>query len=163
VSIRGPERDATAGFDTFADTTGAALRRALVSCYGVEIGVEAAADAMRVAWERWPEVSTMANPAGFLFRVGQSHARPHVRWSRRSAHFPVELGSHPMDAAPAVIDLLRALGRLRPEERAAVVLVKSHGYSYREVAELLGVSEAAVTNHVHRSLQRLRPLLEVHE
>jgi RNA polymerase sigma-70 factor (ECF subfamily) len=163
VSIRGPERDATAGFDSFVDTTGAAVRRALVSFYGVDIGVEAAADALRVAWERWPEVSTMANPAGFLFRVGQSHARPHVRWSRRSAPFLVEHDAHPTDAAPATIDLLRALGRLRPEERAAVVLVKSHGYSYREVADLLGVSESAVTNHVHRGLLRLRPLLEVHE
>ena len=59
------------------------------------------------------------------------------------------------------VDVLDALRRLKPDERAAVVLVKSHGYSYREAAEMLGVSEAAVTNHVHRGLIRLRTIMEV--
>jgi DNA-directed RNA polymerase specialized sigma24 family protein len=44
----------------------------------------------------------------------------------------------------------------------AVVLVHCFGYRYREVAELLGVSEAAVTNHVHRGLARLRSMLGGH-
>ena len=42
----------------------------------------------------------------------------------------------------------------------AVLLVHGYGFSYREVAEVLDVSEAAVTNHVHRGLRKLRSRLE---
>lgn len=142
-------------FDAFVGTTGESVRRALVAFYGVEVGTEAAADALTVAWERWPEVSSMDNPGGFLFRVGQSRARPHVRWHRRRASFPL-LDQESARPDPDVVDLLRALGRLRPEQRGALLLVKSYGFTYREAADLLGVTEAAVTNHLHRGLEQLR-------
>jgi DNA-directed RNA polymerase specialized sigma24 family protein len=41
-----------------------------------------------------------------------------------------------------------------------VLLVHGYGFTYREVVDLLHVSEAAVTNHIHRGLTRLRSLLE---
>lgn len=151
-----------AAFDAFARRIGPPLRRALVAHFGVEIGEEATAEAMRVAWERWPGVGEMANPSGYLYRVGQSHARPHVRWRRRKAAFPVR-----DRAARADVDrhelgpVFDALAALRPEERTAIVLVRSYGYTYAEVAELLDVSEAAVTNHLHRGLERLRRNLGV--
>ncbi|MFT3852441.1 MAG: sigma factor-like helix-turn-helix DNA-binding protein [Ilumatobacteraceae bacterium] len=48
----------------------------------------------------------------------------------------------------------------RPAQRSAVLLIKAHGCSYAETAELRGISEAAVTNHLHRGLKRLRASLE---
>ena len=158
VSDEPIERDL--GFDEFTRSVGERVRRALVAFYGVEVGTEAAAEAMSVAWQRWAEVSAMDNPAGFVFRVGQSKARPHLRWWSRRDMFPSTEG-HVAAADGSRVDVLDALRRLKPDERAAVVLVKSHGYSYREAAEMLGVSEAAVTNHVHRGLIRLRTIMEV--
>ena len=38
-------------------------------------------------------------------------------------------------------------------------MVHMYSFTYREVAELIGVTEAAVTNYVHRGLKRLRHLL----
>lgn len=147
-------------FEAFASSTGERVRRALVASYGVEIGTEAAADAMTTAWERWAEVETMANPAGFLFRVGQSRARPHVRWARRGHSFPAgDRGQ--IDGGAGLVDLFDSLSKLRPEQRTAVLMVKSYGFSYREVAEVLGITEASVTNHVHRGLALLRSMLEV--
>jgi DNA-directed RNA polymerase specialized sigma24 family protein len=148
------------GFDLFVATTGEQVRRALVSFYGVEVGMEAAAEAMAVAWQRWDEVAAMKNPGGFLFRVGQSRARPHVRWRRRNSGFPmIDAGAVSDDAA--VVDLLRAMRRLPAVQRACVLLVKSYGFSYREAGDILGVTETAVTNHVHRGLTRLRSMMEV--
>lgn len=147
-------------FDAFAADTGVQVRRALVAYYGVEVGAEAAADAMEVAWRRWDEVATMHNPAGFLFRVGQSRARPHVRWHRRRSGFPAADAVSMSDDA-AVVDLLAAMARLQPAQRACVLLVKSYGFSYRDAGELLGLAETAVTNHVHRGLTRLRSMMEV--
>lgn len=148
------------GFDLFVATTGEQVRRALVSFYGVEVGVEAAAEAMAVAWQRWDEIEAMENPGGFLFRVGQSAARPHVRWRRRSSEFPMADPSAVSDHA-AVVDLLHAMRRLPAMQRACVLLVKSYGFSYREAGDILGVTEVAVTNHVHRGLTRLRSIMEV--
>jgi RNA polymerase sigma-70 factor (ECF subfamily) len=81
-------------FDDFVRTTGERVRRALVAYYGVEIGTDAAAEAMRVAWERWPDLSAMENPGGYLFRVGQSHARSNVRWARHRTTFPSAVTNH---------------------------------------------------------------------
>jgi RNA polymerase sigma-70 factor (ECF subfamily) len=147
-------------FEAFASSTGDRVRRALVAAYGVEVGTEAAADAMAVAWARWSEVEVMSNPAGFLFRVGQSKARPHVRWARRGATFPV-VDRGTVEGGAGLVDLFDSLRKLRPEQRIAVVMVKSYGFSYRDVAEVLGISESAVTNHVHRGLALLRSMLEV--
>src|SRR5579862_3704264 len=77
--------DDTPDFDTFAARCGPDLRRVLVARYGVEVGVEAAADALAYAWERWARVSAMENPTGFLVRVGQSAAR---RYHRRPVAMP---------------------------------------------------------------------------
>jgi DNA-directed RNA polymerase specialized sigma24 family protein len=52
--------------------------------------------------------------------------------------------------------LVASLGRIDHRQRVAVLLVHGYGYSYREVAEVLDVSVAAVTNHVHRGLGALR-------
>jgi DNA-directed RNA polymerase specialized sigma24 family protein len=152
----------TSAFDSFVIVTGSRVRRALIACYGVEIGVEAASEAMRVAWEHWPAVAAMDNPAGFLYRAGQSSARPHLRWAQRHKLCAIEDAPREPDRA-AVMDLLRGLAKLKPAQRTSVVMVRSYGFSYAEVASVLGISEAAVTNHVHRGLKRLRSILEVTE
>jgi DNA-directed RNA polymerase specialized sigma24 family protein len=148
-------------FEEFVRTTGERVRRALVAFFGVEIGTEAAAEAMRVAWERWPDVSSMDNPGGFLFRVGQSHARPNVRWARLRTTFPSNAAATAQPDQAELIDLFAALGQLRPIQRAALVLVRCHGLTYGEAAAVLEINESAVTNHVHRGTRRLREILGV--
>lgn len=159
VQVSGGVVDRRGAFDGFARSTGERVRRALVATYGVEIGTEAASDAMAVAWERWDQVAVMDNPAGWLFRVGQSKARPHLRWTRRRGAFPAADRSV-LGTDGAVVDLLRALRHVSQSQRVAVVLVKCHGHTYAEAAEVMGVTEAAVTNHVHRGLARLKAYLE---
>lgn len=136
------------------------VRRAAVARYGLDVGAEVTAEAMAWAWANRGEVLAADNPAGLLFRVAQSKARAHHRWSVRRA--PVELlPDHDVNEAnPALVDLFRALSKLSDPQRIAVVLVHAHGERYDEVAALLGVSTAAVTNHVHRGLKRLRSMLE---
>lgn len=158
VVLDEPSDAPATGFDEFADSVGGRVRRALVAAYGVEIGSDAAADALAVAWERWPSVSVMDNPAGYLYRIGQSKARPHLRWAHRRGTFPPPASTEPV--RDDVLDMFDALRMLRLEERVSVVLAKSYGFSYREIADVLGVSVEAVTNHVHRGLRRLRERLE---
>lgn len=155
--------DAT-DFAALVADVGERVRRALVAYYGVEIGTEAAADAVRYGWEHRERLSEMGNPAGYLFRVGQSRARPYRRWSQRRTAFPSSFDQHvssTSDDGAALLDLFAALGKLPPRQRSAVVLVRAHGYSYAEAAQILGITTTALTNHIHRGMARLRILMEV--
>ena len=62
-------------------------------------------------------------------------------------------------AEPA-IDLLRALGKLSPNQRAAVILSAYCGYATREIAQMLGSSSATVRVHLSQGRRRLRAELE---
>lgn len=153
--------DEEADYASFVQQRGPLLRRALVARYGVEVGVDATNEALARAWREWAEVARMDNPVGYLFRVGQSAARPSVRWRSRTAplDFPDEPAEHQMADH---VDLFAALNRLTTNQRVAVVLVKSHGHTYAEAAEALGITEAAVGNHVRRGLRALRKQLGEH-
>jgi RNA polymerase sigma-70 factor (ECF subfamily) len=154
----------TVGFESFADDAGMRLRRALVARYGPDVGVEAAADAIAYAWQHWDRVSDMDNAVGYLYRVAQTTARRHRRWGRGVTLPPERLQPDVADDSPTTssdIRLPRALARLRPDERVAVVLVHGYAWSYQEVADLLGVPTSTVRNHVHRGLTRLRTSLEI--
>ena len=144
----------------FRDVVGGCVRRALVSFYGVEVGTSAWLHAMSVADLRWDEVRRMANPSGFLFRLGRSEARRSVRWAGTSGTFPSTDRLHAAYDG-AMVQLFDALTYLKPMQRAALMLVKGYGYSLRETAAVLELDEAAVYEHVRRGWQRLRGRMEV--
>jgi len=133
------------------------LERALVARYGVDDGTEAADEAIAYAVEHWDRLASMTNPAGYLYRVGQSYgSRLSSRW-RRSGLLVDQPATSVVSFEP---DLQAALIKLKPDERVAIVLVHSHGHSYAEAAEVLDVPVTTVTNHLNRGLARLRKLLE---
>ncbi len=53
----------------------------------------------------------------------------------------------------------RAIGLLKPEHRAVVVLRMLEGYSTRETAEMLSVPQGTVMSRLSRALERLEGLL----
>jgi len=150
-----PETSPAGELERFVDRAGVVLRRALVARYGFDVGRDAAADALAWAVEHWAELAAMANPVGYLYRVGQSSAKRQLRWSRPDVLVPQPVTDDVVD-----VDLQRALMTLRPEERTAVLMVHGFGYRYREVAEVLDTAVSNVTNHVNRGLARLRTLME---
>src|SRR5207248_10996894 len=89
--------------------------------------------------------------ASFRTAAGEPKAR-----SRRSGEM-AEL-SYPMPEPAA--DLVRALASLSPNQRAAVALHEYADLSTRDVAHILGCSQATVRVHLAQARKRLRPLLE---
>jgi len=63
--------------------------------------------------------------------------------------------SHPEAAAIARITIWRALQRLTPRRRAAVVMYELEGIGMREIASLLGVSTVTVRWHLSRGRREL--------
>jgi RNA polymerase sigma factor (sigma-70 family) len=153
-----PEEDA--GFFALMAEVEPKLRVALVATYGPRDGREAALDALSWAWENWAKVSEMANPAGYLYRVGQTATR---RYSARP--FPPELLTAVQHQSPIEItpELVPALARLSLQQRTVVVLVCGFGWTQRDVASMLDISPSTVREHLDRAIARLRSDLEVHD
>ena len=144
-----------AEFTAFVEGVEPRLSYALAAAYGVEVGAEATADALAYAWEHWSEVQVMANPAGYLYRVGQSAARRH---RRTGPLFPVVDHGELPRVEPG---LPGALSLLSEAQRTAVVLLFVLEWTEREAAELLGVDRSTVRRHRDRGLAKLRAALEV--
>jgi len=157
VQEGGATDSAAETFEAFAAAAGPRLLRAFVAAYGTERGQDAVAEALGYAWEHWNRVSRMANPVGFVFRVGQSRTRP-----RRSIPLPrlwnPDAGNGDVLVEPGLAD---ALTSLSAPQRVAVVLVHGYGWTLREVAELLDVTVSTVQTHADRAMAKLRAALEV--
>jgi DNA-directed RNA polymerase specialized sigma24 family protein len=133
------------------------LRQLFVARYGLELGIEAWHDAVAYAWEHYETLALMANPDGYLYRVGQSSVRRQRRWRRRVVLPPV-----PPDRLPDVEPALpAALASLSPQQRLAVLLVHAHGWTHEEAATALEIDVSTLRNHLRRGLLKLRTKLGV--
>lgn len=131
------------------------VRAALVAAYGVEAGNEAAAETSAWALEHRDRLSGRENPAGYLYRVGQTSARR----SRRPMRFiPRVPDNEPPDVEPGLIPALEALSE---QQRMVVVMVHALGWSQADVGELLGVTPSTIAAHLRRGMKSLRSSLEV--
>ena len=142
-------------FDEFVARDAPRLRAGLVAALGPDVGLDAASEALAYGWQHWSRVSTMANPVGYLYRVGQSAAR---RLTRRGPLLPVPPQREEHDVEPG---LSKALELLTEAQRTCVMLVHAFGWSQVEAAELLGVSVSSVRTHLVRGLNKLQLALEV--
>jgi RNA polymerase sigma factor (sigma-70 family) len=102
-------------------------------------------DALR-APERWVWVAAFRIASGEMKERGQ----------RAVAHEPPP----PVEASEAA-ELLEALTRLPPKQRAVLVLHYYGGYKSREIALIVGSTAATVRVHLSVGRRRLRALLEV--
>lgn len=142
-------------FETFLAEHRARLTAGLVAAYGPEVGHEAAAEAVAYGWQHWDRLQTMDNPAGYLYRVGQTAARGQFR----------PTGYLPTHPAPGLPDfepgLAPALEALSEQQRACVLLVHALGWSKADAARLLDIDVSTLRTHVNRGLDRLRASLKV--
>jgi DNA-directed RNA polymerase specialized sigma24 family protein len=144
-----PVRDVEA----YVDDVRPRLLRALAGAVGASEAADATAEAIAYAFEHWDRISTMDNPTGYLFRVGQSSVR-----RRHAAALPLPEAIGLPDVEPALVPALLAL----PEtQRTAVWLVHACGWRYSEVAAAMETSTSMVGNHVSRGLAALRQRLGV--
>jgi RNA polymerase sigma-70 factor (ECF subfamily) len=142
-------------YSAFVRDGGARLRRAFIAAYGPEVGAEATSDALAYGWEHWDRISVMDNPAGYLYRVGQSKAR---RYRRRPTRLPeAETASTPWiePGLPA------ALAGLSERQRQAIILCHGYGWTLVEAASVLGVGASTIQRHIDRGMKKLRDGLGV--
>lgn len=146
---------ATERFNAFVENSGARLRQAFLSMYGPDVGAEVTAEALAYAWENWARLERMENPAGYLYRVGQSKAR---RYHRR----PTRLPPVPEVFQPWIEPKLPSvLAGLPERQRLAVLLCHGFEWTLAEAGALMGVNPSTVQRHLDRGLAKLRRQLGV--
>lgn len=88
-------------------------------------------------------------------------------WYRRKSFLPINwLGERVPDLEPGpeecyyineqVRDILRELSQLGVRQRSIVVLREMYGFSTREVADIMGMSETNVRTILHRSIKHIK-------
>lgn len=128
------------------------LRRALVAAYGPETGLEATREALAWAWEHFDRVESMTNAGGYLWRVGQTHARRSNRRQTWPGQPADEVSSEPV-FEPGLADGLSVLSE---RQRVAVLLVHAYGYSLNEASQQLGCRIRTLRHHLERGMAKLR-------
>lgn len=116
------------------------------------------AEAFSMALERWDEVATMSNPAGWTYVVAVNLVRR--GWRRRLRE---RLVGRPISEVPfapeARLDVYRAVRSLPERARTAVVLRYFGGLSEAEVAEAMGVAVGTASATLATARRRLSVLL----
>lgn len=117
--------------------------------------MDAAAEAMAYGWENWDRLEAMGNPAGYMYRVGQTAA---AKLRRPQGLLPAPPADRLPDVEPRLVP---ALNELTEHQRICVVLVHAYGWPQVEVAELLEITPQTVRTHLQRALSHLQTSLEV--
>lgn len=128
--------------------------RALLAFAGdPEVANDAVAEAFAQAMRRGDAIR---EPERWLWRTAFRIAGGELKERGRHARL-TDLRTYEMEE-PA-IELVAALRRLSEKQRAAVVLHHAAGYPVKEIAAILGSTNAAVKVHLSRARKRLRELL----
>ncbi len=154
-------------FDPFvASNLEQLLKTAYLITWDVGEAEDLVQDCLFKVARRWPRVRRMAQPGGYARRILVNLA---VDGARGRARRRGEL-----DGAAAVADepdrdlligletraeLLDALARLTPRQRAVLVLRYFNDLTEAETAEVLGCSPGTVKSNASRGLARLREVL----
>ncbi|MEU8141413.1 sigma-70 family RNA polymerase sigma factor [Nonomuraea sp. NPDC048901] len=133
------------------------------------LGATEAEDLVQDVWLRWQayDRATVGSPGGFLATVTMRlaiNAAQSVRMRRETCAGPwlpepVDTGADPYLGAERgeVLEfaVLLLLERLTPTERAAYMLREAFDYPYRQIADIIRLSEPAVRQLVSRARKHL--------
>jgi RNA polymerase sigma-70 factor (ECF subfamily) len=132
-----------------------------------EDAADAVSETFLVAWRRLGEVPIDGEALLWLYGA----ARRVLANQQRAEHRRTKLGlrlaeslrtEHATDDGPNIEapEVLRAISRLRSEDRELLLLVSWEELSPGEAAKVLGISSLAARSRLHRARRRLRRLLE---
>ena len=171
--------------DAFVELVASHQERLLRLCERLLDDVEEARDAAQEvflkAFRKAGEVRPQGQVYTWLYRIAVNHCLNKLR-RRRLVRFlrwedPANAGDNadaptfdPPDRAPDPAAALearrrwlstrRAIAKLPAGQRAVLVLARFEGLSYRQIAEVLGITEGAVESRLFRAMRRVEAAQE---
>lgn len=150
----------------FIQNSSAVLRYALRRWSDVEGCEDVVIETFLVAWRRWDDKPERDRELpwlyGIAFRVLSNQRRSRDRRERLFKRLSLERSDPNADVdvdAVNVAHIRVALGRLSENERELLQLVYWEELTYREIAQVLGISENAVGIRITRAKSKLRGFL----
>jgi RNA polymerase sigma-70 factor (ECF subfamily) len=164
------EAGARADFDRLYQTS---YRRVVRTLLGIVRTREAAEDCAQEAFAKalrsWSTWSGEVPAEAWLHRIAVNTAMSHRRREQIRALPSLlrRLGAPAPGADPAERaqsrSVLAELRTLPPKQAAALILRHYHGYSNREIAAAIGVSERTVGQRIAGGLRKMRERLEIED
>ena len=130
-----------------------------------DLAEDAVQEALVRAWQQLPSLRDLDRFDAWLHRLVVNacadQGRQLRRWSQQVRLLPVE--PTVSDDTGQVADreqLERGFSRLKPEQRAVVVLHYYSGFSAAEIAEMLGIPDGTARSRLHYATEAMRAALQ---
>ncbi len=127
------------------------------------------AETFLIAWRRWGELPPKDRELqwlyGIAFRVLSNQRRSRDRRNRLFIRLSFERNPDLENVDSGLIDILsirKAMSKLRDSDRELLEFVYWEKFTYREISEIVGVSENAVGIRINRAKSHLKRLLSPH-
>ena len=126
-------------------------------------------DTILRAWKNFEKFEPGTNLQAWLFTILRNGFYSQHRKKRREVEDPDGFFAGRLRTAPEQTtkcdfqDMLRALARLSPKHREALLLIVAEGLSYEDAAHVCGVAIGTIKSRVHRARMRLAQLLAVED
>lgn len=122
-------------------------------------------DTLVQLWQSIPRYDGRCAPSTWIYRVACNTA---MAWSRSHQRLRTRQGPEieweniaaPEDPGSALIEELYAAIRQLPKPDAALVMMHLDGLSYREMSEVMGLTESAIGAKLTRARARLGELMK---
>ena len=126
---------------------------------------DAVQEALVRAWQQLPSLRDPDRFDAWLYRLVVNacadQGRQLRRWSTQVRELPLDASVRDDTGAVADRDQLeRGFSRLKPEQRAVVVLHYYSGFSAVEIARILGIPEGTARSRLHYATEALRAALQ---
>lgn len=132
-----------------------------------ELGRDLAQETFLHAWKSLPALRSDLSFKPWLYRVATNLARSHLRHANLIRWFPWREHGEGEAVEPLTVAgpekqtsdslcIQSALAQVSPQSRACMLLQLAGGFSQREIAELLGISEKSVSAYVSRGKEQFR-------
>jgi RNA polymerase sigma-70 factor (ECF subfamily) len=130
-----------------------------------DLAEDAVQEALVRAWRQLPSLRDPDRFDAWLHRLVVNACADQGRQLRRWSQLvrPLPLGASISDDTKAVADreqLERGFDRLKPEQRAVLVLHYYSGFSAAEIAGILGIPEGTARSRLHYATEAMRAALE---
>lgn len=116
---------------------------------------------------RCPEFRSAEHEKAWLFKVSQNKCREFLRFHKRHAGIPLEEVEESLeitrDMSVEDREKLRLIWNLNYKLKSVVILYYVEGYSVKETARILRITEASVKKRLQRARQMLGQLGEEYE
>ncbi len=130
-----------------------------------DLAEDAVQEALVRAWQQLPSLRDPDRFDAWLYRLVVNacadQGRQLRRWSQQVRPFPLDASIG--DDTKSVADreqLQKGFDRLKPEQRAVVVLHYYSGFPAAEIARVLGIPEGTARSRLHYATQAMRAALE---